>query len=473
MGSSGDKKTNKLLEQQRNQQSAEHTQDRALVNSRSDDAYGRQNQMYDSMFGGLDDFIKTGGVSDADRERMRGLMGSRAGSGGGGGGGGYSPNPIDINALGMNEMEGLYRDSITGKSIDKNALRIGNPTLTGLMNSGGYDPEFLKSLGDNVGMLKAIGMTGGVSPEAQARMRGGGVFDEYAATGGIGRREEDVLRNRGNSQISSIFDRTRDNIGRQSRITGSNAGSAAMMTKLARDQARSAGDMALNTEMGIIDRRDDGRRWGATSMSGAEGQLQGLISNNQLNALNSANSTERGIQEFMSNTKGSSAKDLAAIESGIQDKTTDERRYGMAGLETIIKERIAEAQRAEAARASAYESQRAAEEASWRDQLGLEKYMFEAGREGKQYGIEGMMGLYGSTPAESAMYNDMRLQERGLTGQQQNQNIAGQFNNRGQSFREFLGNAAMTYGPAAIGAFTGNPAAAAGGLKPRTEFVTR
>jgi hypothetical protein len=59
------------------------------------------------------------------------------------------------------------------------------------------------------------------------------------------------------------------------------------------------------------------------------------------------------MTENIASTRGKSATDLSGIESNIQGKLTDERRYGMAGLEEIIKQRIAEQQRQQAMAAAA------------------------------------------------------------------------------------------------------------------------
>jgi hypothetical protein len=445
MGGS-DRKTNQLLEQQRRQQASEHAASMAQQQSRSDDAYRRQNQMFDSMFGGLDRFIKTGGIDDAMRNNLASGRGAS-------GGGYYSGSPIDVNGMGLSEMEGWMRDSISGKTVDTNRLRAGNPKLEALMQSGGYSPEMLEELGNNVGMLNSIAATGGVDPGAMQRMRGMGVFDEYAQTGGIDARTEAMMRDRATSGIPAMYDNIKRAAGRNAALTGSTAGNAALMSKNAREQAQALAGASRDAELGIFDRRDEGRRWGASSAAGAEGQLQNLISSNRMNALNSAIGANRGIEEFRANMGFGAAKQLNEGEIPIQQMLIDERRYGIGGMEKIIQERIAEAQRQQAMEAAAA----AAANADAR-------YLMEYGNDMSMSGIKGMMGLYGMRPGEVDMYNNMELARRGLNMEGQNANIDRQWNNRSRIGENLIGLAGSAAGVA--GGFLAGGGGFSRGLRP-------
>lgn len=124
--------------------------------------------------------------------------------------------------------------------------------------------------------------TGLVTPENERRMRGGGVFDEFAKTGGLSEGDVTNLRARGTATIPSYYDAVRNQFKNQQRIAGgSNPSYGSSMSRIARDQSRGAGEAALNTELGITDTRNKGRQWGAGSMSDAEAKLAELVSGNK------------------------------------------------------------------------------------------------------------------------------------------------------------------------------------------------
>lgn len=124
--------------------------------------------------------------------------------------------------------------------------------------------------------------TGLVSPENTARMRGGGVFDEFAKTGGLSDADLTNLRARGTSTIPSYYDAVRNQFQNQNRIAGgTNPSYSSSLSRIARDQSRGASDAALNTELGITQQRNAGRQWGAGQMSDAEAKLADLTSANK------------------------------------------------------------------------------------------------------------------------------------------------------------------------------------------------
>src|SRR5687767_14597976 len=71
--------------------------------------------------------------------------------------------------------------------------------------TGGWDPKRIASIDDNIGRFKTIGKYGAESPEMAARLRGGGVYDEFAKTGGVSDAEKENMRARGNSVIPSFY----------------------------------------------------------------------------------------------------------------------------------------------------------------------------------------------------------------------------------------------------------------------------
>ncbi len=439
--------------------------------ARREEAQNRSDDLYNTIVGGYTDLATNGGITDEDRARQRQFLQNKRGlidAASGGGGADYSDSAyrgVDLTPL--NELEALFRDSIGGKTIDTEKLRSGRPYVEALAKNGGYDPAAKESIGADIGLLKGIAGTGGISDEGVNRMRGAGVFDEFAETGGLSDMDKSMLRKRGNSGIAGIYSQLKNDASKMSRVGNSTAGLSALNSRLGRDAARTAQSAALDTELGITDRTLEGRRWGATSMANAESGVQDLQSSNRMNALNSSIANQRGIQEFMSSMGLDAGKWLSESEIPIQDRLTDERRYGIGGLDKIIQQRIAENQNIESSRASAAGASASSRQASMEQQarmlmgledegLDLEKYFMEFGREGRFGGLEGLGRLRESVPGELAF-------REGLIQQNQFGNQAGsQANIRQQQDynpnRSVMDNVGQALGIA------GNVAGAIGGL---------
>lgn len=138
-------------------------------------------------------------------------------------------------------------------------------------------------------MGKNLFNTGGVDPTGQNRMRGSGVFDEFAKTGGLDEAARANIRSRGTATIPAFYQAIRDKLQNQARIGGgAGPGFTASMSRLGRDQGRAAQEAATNTELGLTNQINEGRRWGAGSMSDAESRLQDLMSSNKRFGLSSA-----------------------------------------------------------------------------------------------------------------------------------------------------------------------------------------
>lgn len=124
---------------------------------------------------------------------------------------------------------------------------------------------------------------GGVTDENKARIRGGGVFDEFARTGGYSEADKANIRARGTRVIPSFFEGLKQNMTQQQLANPyGNAGYNAQIAAMARDQSQQAQDAALNAETDIMDRVNEGRRWGAGSMSDAERALVDAIQRGEM-----------------------------------------------------------------------------------------------------------------------------------------------------------------------------------------------
>ena len=163
-------------------------------------------------------------------------------------------------------------------------------------------------------------------------MRGMGVFDEYAQTGGLSEGDRSTIRAKGNLTIPAFYEKMRREAGRQARVTGTNAGRSALMAKLGREQAQGAQEAAINTELGLLDRINEGRKFGATNAAQSEGALQALMSGNRLRATEGAIAGQRGISEYMTGARVGAAKEVGDVEQEIQNTLLGERQWGTGGL---------------------------------------------------------------------------------------------------------------------------------------------
>jgi hypothetical protein len=384
-------KANQMMAQDRARQLGEHSADRNTALTRENESYNRQAQTYDPLLTGYKGFAETGGLSDADRERLRTTLNSPS-SGGGGGGGGYG---------GGGGLESLYGSMASGSSVDVDALRVGMPTLKWLMETGGYDPVKEALIQGDISKLRVLGDTGGISATDQERYRGNGVFDEFAKTGGVSDVDKQMLRARGNSGIASLYGQSKNELNRLNQVSGNNsAGTGALLSRLTRDGARAAQDAALNTELGITDRVLEGRKYGASSMSQAEAALQDRLANTKLTGLLGATEHGRGIEEFKGKTKLGSAEAASGVEANIASLLASERARGASGLAGLASAASGDAQ------------------ASAAQRLGLEKWMLEYGHGNQFAGLEGLGQMNANSLNEGESYRDFILGERGLTGDQ-------------------------------------------------------
>lgn len=156
--------------------------------------------------------------------------------------------------------------------------------------TGGIDPDdYNYSRGNYRNMVD----TGGLSDENRARVRGNGVFDEFAKTGGWDDKRIANQRLRASATGSSMYAGLKSELDRKRAASGGfTPGDVydASSQGITRDATRAADEANLNSELGIAAAQDEGRRWGASSLSGAETNLAGMESGNKLNALSGLNS---------------------------------------------------------------------------------------------------------------------------------------------------------------------------------------
>jgi hypothetical protein len=112
---------------------------------------------------------------------------------------------------------------------------------------------------------------GGITDENKARIRGKGVFDEFARTGGYNEGDKTNIRSRLTSTIPAFYDAIRQQMQRQNvGMGGAGPTFDASLDALARQQSQAAGDATRDAELEINDRVNQGRQWGSSALSGAE-----------------------------------------------------------------------------------------------------------------------------------------------------------------------------------------------------------
>lgn len=184
----------------------------------------------------------------------------------------------------------------------------------GYLPTGGIDQDAIDAIMGDIGGLRELGRTGGLDAESINRYRGGGVYDEFAKTGGYSEGDIANIRSRSNSQIPSFYSSLKDELARQNTVQGGySPGYTYGLAKSGRDAYRAAAEQSLNTEIGIKDKVNSGRQWGASGMTSSEDALQRLRTGNMFRGLEGASSRQLGLQE--------------SIRSG--------RQYGQTGMSNL------------------------------------------------------------------------------------------------------------------------------------------
>lgn len=221
MGGGKEKKAaNQLIDRQREQQHREHTQ-----------AHGQ----------GLADITQSAGRQEEGRA---GLLSSLD----------YQPDSISAERLGS--FSPISARSVTARTI-------GDPGKLDLGQGRQRYQNFIDTGGVDIGAMRA----------GQDKLGGGGVFEEFAKTGGLDEGARANIRQRATSVIPGFYQRMRDESERLGSVQGGyGPGRMALASRLARGEAAGAQDAALNAELGINQQVMEGRRFGAEGIQ-RHGQL--------------------------------------------------------------------------------------------------------------------------------------------------------------------------------------------------------
>lgn len=391
------KKTNAIIQQNLERDRRTSEAERGMLQDIRANEIGRNLGEYNQFSGILTDRYNTGGLTPEDLERLRGLSAQATA----GGGGAYLPNFGNYQSI-----EDYFRKAQSGGTVDTGRLREGQGTFRDVMNTGGFSPDQLSSIGRDLGILQGFGVTGGLDPYSMDRMRGGGVYEEFANTGGYSDADKALIRDRAIAPISSMFDADRREINRLGRVTGGQGGTSriAALARSGRERGQAIGDVARTAEMNLADRVRQGRLEGAGGLASSEGALQQLRTGNMLQGLmGSLNFQNQFGQQLTGNRMGAVGA-LQASELPIQQMLQEEGRWGTGNLFDYLKWQ--DAQRGQAASAGA---------ANNRAALANEWDIIDFMNQNRQQSMAGMGNLLNTSGNNILNYSDLLANERNQT----------------------------------------------------------
>jgi hypothetical protein len=264
---------------------------------------------------------------------------------------------------------------------------------------------------ENIQGLKTFGKTGGLDDAAMARMQGGGVYDEFAKTGGLSMGDRANIRSRATSTIPQFYQNMKDQASAGAAAQGGyGPGQAALMSRFGRGQAAAGADASLNAELGITDKVNAGRLAGAGGMATSAQAANSLRTGNQLAGMTGAGQMEQGLQESIRSGQeyGTSGLDSLGQNQRMADMTAADknagyRMQGTAGINDM----------AQADRQAAFQAQSLGQSGS-RDAQNQANWAAEFQRSGQLAGLGGLNSLYsGAGPGELNTNKQFDLTNRG------------------------------------------------------------
>jgi len=199
-----------------------------------------------------------------------------------------------------NESLNNYRD-ILGKMDDPSGA---SSTFEELSRTGGYSPEDIAELEGNIGDYKRYASGADISEQDRARMRGAGVYDEFAKTGGFDEGQMQNFRARGTSGTASVFDALKNRLSQQNAAQGGySPGYESGNRALARDKSREIQAANTNTEGMLQDMIRKNRMAGAEGAERSEGTLQNLLAKKFMEGMGGATNTRFGLNESIAKNR--------------------------------------------------------------------------------------------------------------------------------------------------------------------------
>lgn len=396
-------KNNAAVTAERNTSNTQYNSFLDTANKNLQTATDTGNKQNEFMTQGYQDIYSRGGIDPTVAANLRALnrtnssaytsqpasssSGSSSDSGGGSGGGGGVATPavpadpfatsrsayqnfintggVDMGA--MKEALGGYRDLATtgGYSAeDTSRIKSGIGRLEDIGKTGGYDPATIDRVNSNIDVLSGIGKTGGFSPEALGlvkgdiaglrsigqtggvdatginRIRGNGIFDNFANTGGYSDADISNIRARATSPIAAQFATDQAAIDNSNRLQGrAGPNFAAATARLNRNRGISAADAARNAEIDIQQSIRDNKLKGATELSGAEQGLQELLTKNKLTGLSSSAEGEANLADAIAKNQlagaGQASTQLQNLQNSITQAKLDGNKEAVAALTNL------------------------------------------------------------------------------------------------------------------------------------------
>jgi hypothetical protein len=457
------------------QSEGDYGQEISKSEGRGDTTWDRASSDYAGASKGYNDYAQGAGLTQADTDRMRAAWNnpvlSGQGSGGGGGWGGIT-NPL---AGKSSAYEGLSSAFANAYRPDYAEADTGFRKLSGA--SGGFDQGQLDQIYGNTKTLTDIGQTGGITDEDKANINRASIL-EQERTGGYSDQDRALIRAKSAASSPAYFSALKDNMERQRSATGNLANAGAMDFKLARQGAQQQGQDRMAAEQGLQDQIRQGKQQAGQFLSGQGMQLAGLRTANQLQGARSAGDLGLNTQMGITANQAQGLRGLQESQTGLgqwglgQAGGLDQFGLGKAGgLDTFtgnqaqldMQAQMANAQGAAAGSAGSAASARQAA----RDQAEFEQWLTQYGNEQKQYGIGGLTDLYGTNLDSSKGYSDLAANQLNNKFDTQGMLLGYATQNRGATAMENAGSIANMVGAAtgaATGVMTGGASTALKGL---------
>jgi len=417
--------------------------------NRGDITWDRATENYNPAFQGYKDYAQGGGLKPEDIDRMRNAWGN-VGSAGGGGGGGFSAP-----RLGSSNYRNLNSAYANAYRPDYGEADTGFRKLAG--EGGGFDKGQLDQIYGNVGQLSEIGRTGGITDEDKSNIMRKSIL-EQEETGGYSQQDRALIRAKSAASAPAYFGALKDNMERQRSATGNLANAGAMDFKLARQQAQQQGADRLGTEIGLGDTIRKGRETAGQFLSEQGMDLAGLRTGNQLAGARSAGDLGLNTQMGITANQAQGLKGLQESQTGLGQWGLGQAggldQFGLAKAGGLDQWDLTQAQMDMQAAASNAAAGSARSYQSARDQAEFEQWVTEYGNQQKQYGIGGLTDLYGTNLGASQNYSGLTLDALNSKFGTQGQMLGHGTQNRGSTAMENLGTIGNVVG-GVMGAATG------------------
>lgn len=272
-GGKEQKKTNQMLDNQQTQIASEHREDRGEITENREKASEELGASRSQFKEGLAEYKGRDYSIDPNQFKISGPERVSANS--------IDPHAFDVDASGFRvdpnqfKMGGAGSYDLDQKGFDVDANKHRTNTNVNL-NAGNYrvDPN-AHTIDSSNYKVDSGAFDSKYNPNFTRDY-----FEEFANTGGYSPGDKANIRSRATSVIPSIYDNLNREVDRAGLVNGRmGPGSMALKAKLARQSAGDASRAALDAEVGIKDRVNEGRMFGATGIAGIEGQRAGIEAN--------------------------------------------------------------------------------------------------------------------------------------------------------------------------------------------------